>query len=175
MTLTGKNILGDRLSAAGSSTFYAFNPATGEKMEPAFVEASPEEIDAAVQLANTAFQEYRMKSGRDRAEFLEAIASEIIALGEGLIHRCMEETGLPEARLTGERGRTVNQLKLFAELLREGSWVEAKVDHADPDRKPLPKQDIRSMLKPIGPVAVFGASNFPFAFSVSGGDTASAL
>lgn len=175
MTLTGKNILGDRLSAAGSSTFYAFNPATGEKMEPAFVEASPEEIDAAVQLANTAFQEYRMKSGRDRAEFLEAIASEIIALGEGLIHRCMEETGLPEARLTGERGRTVNQLKLFAELLREGSWVEAKVDHADPDRKPLPKQDIRSMLKPIGPVAVFGASNFPFAFSVAGGDTASAL
>lgn len=175
MTLTGKNILGDRLSAAGSNTFYAFNPATGEKMEPAFVEASSEEIDNAAQLAHAAFQEYRMKSGGERAEFLEAIASEILALGEGLIHRCMAETGLPEARLTGERGRTVNQLKLFAELLREGSWVEAKIDHADPDRKPLPKQDIRSMLKPIGPVAVFGASNFPFAFSVAGGDTASAL
>ena len=175
MTLTGKNILGDRLSSAGSNTFYAFNPATGEKMEPVFIEANSQEIDTAVQLANTGFQEYRMKSGRDRAEFLEAIASEILALGEGLIRRCMEETGLPEARLTGERGRTVNQLKLFAELLREGSWVEAKIDHADPDRKPLPKQDIRSMLKPLGPVAVFGASNFPFAFSVAGGDTASAL
>ncbi len=175
MTLTGKNIIGNRLSANGSNTFYAFDPSTGQQMDPAFTEASSEEIDAAVQQASVAFQKYRGKSGRERAEFLEAIASEILLLGEDLIRRCMAETGLPEARLTGERGRTINQLKLFAELLREGSWVEAKIDNADPERKPIPKQDIRSMLRPIGPVAVFGASNFPFAFSVAGGDTASAL
>src|SRR5690606_10300834 len=133
------------------------------------------EIDLAVQQASAAFQVYRNKSGIEKAEFLEAIAAEILMLGEGLIARCMEETGLPEARLIGERGRTINQLKLFAELLREGSWVDARIDTPDLDRKPLPRQDIRSMLKAIGPVAVFGASNFPFAFSVAGGDTASAL
>lgn len=175
MTLTGKNIIGDRLWGDGPSTFHAFNPSTGQAMDPAFAEATSEEIEAAVQLASIAFQEYRRKSGTERAALLEAISLEILALGEDLIRRCMEETGLPEARLTGERGRTVNQLKLFADLLREGSWIEAKIDHADPARKPVPKQDIRSMLKPIGPVAVFGASNFPFAFSVAGGDTASAL
>ena len=175
MTLTGKNIIGGRLLAKGEKVFYAMNPSTGQQVDPAFMEATSEEIDSAVQLADIAFQAYRTKSGRARAEFLETITEEILSLGENLIRRCMEETGLPEARLTGERGRTVNQLKLFAELLREGSWVEARIDTPDPDRKPLPKQDIRSMLKAIGPVAVFGASNFPFAFSVAGGDTASAL
>ena len=175
MTLTGKNIIGGRLLAKGEKVFYAMNPSTGQQVDPAFMEATSEEIDSAVQLADIAFQAYRTKSGRARAEFLETITEEILSLGENLIRRCMEETGLPEARLTGERGRTVNQLKLFAELLREGSWVEARIDTPDPDRKPLPKQDIRSMLRAIGPVAIFGASNFPFAFSVAGGDTASAL
>lgn len=175
MELTGKNIIGNEASAEGKEVFFAVNPATGKEMDPPFKQASAEEIDAAVKKAGAAFQVYRNKSGKERAEFLEAIGEEIMELGDGLISRCMEETGLPEARLTGERGRTVNQLKLFAQLLREGSWVDARIDTADPDRKPLPKADLRSMRKALGPVGVFGASNFPMAFSVAGGDTASAL
>src|SRR5690606_7719262 len=110
MTLTGKNIIGGRLLAKGEKVFYAMNPSTGQQVDPAFMEATSEEIDSAVQLADIAFQAYRTKSGRARAEFLETITEEILSLGEDLIRRCMEETGLPEARLTGERGRTVNQL-----------------------------------------------------------------
>lgn len=175
MELTGKNIIGHALQAEGKETFFAVNPATGDQIEPGFNEASTEEIDSAIRKASAAFQVYRNKSGKEKAELLEAIADEIIAIGDDLITRCMEETGLPEARLMGERGRTVGQLKLFAQLLREGSWVDARVDPADPERKPMPKADIRSMLRPLGPVGVFGASNFPLAFSVAGGDTASAL
>ncbi len=175
MELTGKNIIGHELSAEGTDTFYAVNPSTSEEIKPGFRQASPAEVDSAVQKASAAFQEYRKKSGQEKAAFLEAIADEIVSLGDALIQRCMEETGLPEGRLTGERGRTVNQLKLFAQLLREGSWVDARIDTAQPDRTPLPRADIRSMLIPLGPVGVFGASNFPFAFSVAGGDTASAL
>lgn len=175
MELTGRNIIGDTLSAAGEKLFFAVNPSSGKELEPAYKEATQAEINTAVEKASAAFQQYRRKSGKEKAGFLEAIAEEIMSLGQDLITRCMEETGLPEARLTGERGRTVNQLKLFAQLLWEGSWVDARIDTADPERKPLPKADIRSMLKPIGPVGVFGASNFPLAFSVAGGDTASAL
>lgn len=155
--------------------FYGENPATGEKLEPAFYEATEKEINKAIEKASEAFQTYRNASGKEKAIFLDNIAEEITALGDELIKRCMEETGLPEARLTGERGRTVGQLKLFAALLREGSWVDARIDTAEPDRKPLPKVDIRSMQRALGPVAVFGASNFPLAFSVAGGDTVSAL
>lgn len=173
--MTGKNIIGSTLSAEGKEKFYGENPATGEKLEPAFYEATEKEINMAIEAASEAFQAYRNASGNDKAAFLENIADEIVALGDELIQRCMQETGLPEARLTGERGRTVGQLKLFASLLREGSWVDARVDTADPDRKPLPKADIRSMQRALGPVAVFGASNFPLAFSVAGGDTTSAL
>jgi NADP-dependent aldehyde dehydrogenase len=173
--MTGKNIIGQNLSAEGKEKFYGENAATGEKLEPAFYEATEKEINSAIEIASEAFQTYRNVSGKDKAQFLENIGEEIIALGDELIQRCMVETGLPEARLTGERGRTVGQLKLFASLLREGSWVDARVDTADPDRKPLPKADIRSMQRALGPVAVFGASNFPLAFSVAGGDTASAL
>lgn len=175
ISLTGKNFIGGDLSAEGKKTFRAVNPATLEKISPDFIESTAEETDAAVKKAAKAFQEYRKKSGKERAEFLEAIASEIEQTGDTLIKRCIEETGLPEGRLTGERGRTVNQLRLFGSLLRDGSWVEARIDTALPDRKPLPRPDIRSMLRPIGPVGVFGASNFPLAFSVAGGDTASAL
>jgi alpha-ketoglutaric semialdehyde dehydrogenase len=175
MELTGKNIIGSKLTASGSTTFYAAEPVTGKKLDTAFTEATAAEVDEAVQKASHAFQVYRKKSGKERAAFLEAIADEIVALGEPLIKRCMQESGLPEARLTGERGRTVNQLKLFAALLREGSWVDARIDPALPDRTPLPRPDIRSMQKALGPVGVFGASNFPLAFSVAGGDTASAL
>lgn len=175
MALSGKNIIGAKLSSEGNTTFNAVNPANNQKLEPAFHEATEAEVDAAVKLASEAFQVYRNKSGKERAEFLETIADEILAIGDDLIKQCMIETGLPEARLVGERGRTVGQLKLFGQLLREGSWVDARVDTADPERKPLPKPDVRSMLRPLGPVGIFGASNFPLAFSVAGGDTASAL
>ncbi len=174
MTLTGKNIIGDATSGEGKNIFFAENPSNGKKLEPGFYEASGEEIHLAIEKAATAFQQYRIKSGKEKADFLEAIADEITGLGEDLITRCMEETGLPEARLKGERGRTVTQLKLFAKYVREGSWTEVRIDKADPTRTP-PKADIRSMQKGLGPVGIFGASNFPFAFSVAGGDTTSAL
>ena len=173
--MIGKNIIGASLSGEGKEIFYGENPSTGQKLEPAFYEATQQEISDAIEKAVVAFEQYRNVSGKDKASFLEAIAEEIVALGEDLITRCMEETGLPEARLLGERGRTVGQLKLFANLLREGSWVDARIDTAEPDRKPLPRPDIRSMQKALGPVGVFGASNFPLAFSVAGGDTVSAL
>lgn len=173
--MTGKNIIGASLSGEGKEIFYGENPATAQKVEPGFFEATEQEINLAIEKASQAFQTFRPVSGKDKAVFLETIADEIVAIGDELIKRCMEETGLPEARLTGERGRTVGQLKLFAALLREGSWVDAKIDTADPDRKPLPKADIRSMQRALGPVGVFGASNFPLAFSVAGGDTVSAL
>ncbi len=132
-------------------------------------------MDAALRLAGEAFQAYRQTTGEARAAFLERIGDEIMAIGDALIARAHVETGLPEARLTGERARTVNQLRLFAQVAREGSWVDARLDTAMPDRQPVPKPDLRRMLVPIGPVVVFGSSNFPFAFSVAGGDTASAL
>jgi NADP-dependent aldehyde dehydrogenase len=175
MELTGKNIIGNKLSNEGGSNFVGENPATGKKLEPVFYEATQEEINDAIEEASEAFQYYRNKTGKEKADFLEAIAEEILALESFLITRAMEETGLPEARLTGERGRTTGQLKLFAQLLREGSWVNARIDTADAERKPLPKPDVRSMEKALGPVGVFGASNFPLAFSVAGGDTVSAL
>lgn len=175
MNLTGKNIIGNSLSAEGQVLFEAVNPANGNKLDIQFSEATPGEIDGAVQRAARAFGEYRHKSGKEKAEFLETIGDEIMAIGDSLIQRCMEETGLPEGRLTGERGRTVNQLTLFAALLKEGSWVDARIETAAPQRKPAPKPDIRSMKRALGPVGIFGASNFPLAFSVAGGDTASAL
>ncbi len=174
MELTGQNSIAGQWSGHGH-TFKADNPSLGISVEPEFFEASPTEITDAIIKAESAFEMYRNKSGIEKAIFLETISEEIIALGDVLIQRCMMETGLPEARLTGERGRTVNQLKLFAQLLREGSWVNARIDTAEPDRKPLPKPDVRSMFRPLGPVGIFGASNFPLAFSVAGGDTTSAL
>ncbi len=175
MELTGLNFIGNEQSGKGTITFRAVNPATGVELSPVFHEATHQEIDEAISKAEDAFLEYSKKSGHKRALFLETIADEIIALGDGLIKRCCEETGLPEGRLIGERSRTVNQLKLFASLLREGSWVDARIDTAEPNRKPAPRPDIRSMQRALGPVGIFGASNFPLAFSVAGGDTASAL
>jgi alpha-ketoglutaric semialdehyde dehydrogenase len=174
MELTGKNIVGNKLSGSGQA-FHVENPSTKETLQPGFFEAEPQEVNAAIVKANEAFQIYRGKTGTEKAKFLEAISAEILALGDVLITCCMAETGLPEARLTAERGRTVGQLKLFAQVVREGSWIDARIDKSEPERKPLPKPDIRSMLRPLGPVGIFGASNFPLAFSVAGGDTASAL
>ena len=133
------------------------------------------ELNTVMSQAREAFVQFKKISGTKRAKFLEAIIQEIEALGPALIQQATQETNLPEARLVGERARTCNQLKQFADLLREGSWVDAKIDTAIPDRAPLPKPDIRKMFVPIGPVVVFGASNFPFAYSTAGVDTASAL
>jgi alpha-ketoglutaric semialdehyde dehydrogenase len=158
-----------------NNTFHAINAATNEQLEGAFTNATLEQVNEAVQKATAAFDIYRKKDKNSIAAFLDQIADEILNLGDALIERCNLETGLPIARLQGERGRTMNQLKLFAAVVREGSWVDARIDTAIPDRVPLPKSDIRHMLIPLGPIAIFGASNFPLAFSTAGGDTASAL
>ena len=176
MELHGKNLIGGKAAAStGSKTFTGVNPATNEKLPTVFHEATVTEADEALSLAAKAFEEYRRQPAEKIAAFLDRVAEEIQKLGDELIQRASAETGLPEARLTGERNRTVNQFKMFAELLREGSWLEVTIDRAQPDRKPLPKVDLRRMLVPLGPVVVFGASNFPLAYSVGGGDTASAL
>jgi NADP-dependent aldehyde dehydrogenase len=175
MTITGENYLGTRRSALGGETFQAFDPVANNALDPEFHGATESEVDAAAQLAEKAFEVYRRKSGRERAAFLMKIAEEIEGLGDDLINRCHQETGLPKARLQSERGRTTGQLRMFAELITEGSWVDARIETALPDRQPVPKPDLRSMLIALGPVGVFGASNFPLAFSVAGGDTASAL
>ena len=175
MELHGLNIIGNSTSAQGVETFTAVNPATGAGLETVFHIATEAEVGRAVELAAQAFPHYRGLTGEARGAFLDRIAEEIVALGDALLELANRESGLPLPRLTGERGRTVGQLKMFAALLREGSWVEARIDRALPDRQPLPRADLRRMLLPLGPVAVFGASNFPFAFSVAGGDTASAL
>ena len=174
-TLTGHQFLGAHTSAENPDTFQGINPATGESLPGDFHEATEAEVANACDLAAEAFQVYRQTSGNERAAFLERIAEEIEALGDALIQRAHAETALPLPRLTGERGRTTGQLRLFAQYVREGSWVDARIDTALPDRQPLPRPDMRQMLRPLGPVGIFGASNFPLAFSVAGGDTASAL
>ncbi|WKN43334.1 aldehyde dehydrogenase (NADP(+)) [Tunicatimonas pelagia] len=175
MQITGDQIIANNFLKSENSSFQAKNPANGEKLPTEFFEATAEEIDQAVKVAEEAFVVYRKKSDQERADFLDRIGEEIMNLGDTLLERCHQETGLPMGRLQGERGRTVNQLKLFAELLRDGTWVDARIDTAIPDRQPIPKPDIRQMQIALGPVGVFGASNFPLAFSVAGGDTASAL
>ena len=160
---------------AEGSSFIGVNPATGAPLEPKFFSASAEDLERAAALAQSAFPIYSNLSGKEKGAFLRSIAASIEAAAPAIIQRAHLETALPEARLTGEVGRTCGQLRLFAQVVEEGSWVDARIDNADPERKPLPKPSIRSMHKPLGPVAVFGASNFPLAFSVAGGDTASAL
>ena len=173
--ITGKNYIGNRLSGEGTVTYKTFNPVTNTENENIFYEATASEIDAAVALASKAFQEFRFVSGQRKAAFLNAIADEIMALDDELVQTYCSETGLPEGRAKGERGRTVFQLRSFADLVVEGSWVEASVDHGIPDREPAPKPDLRKMNIPLGPVVVFGASNFPLAYSTAGGDTAAGL
>jgi alpha-ketoglutaric semialdehyde dehydrogenase len=161
--------------ATSKHTFHAISPLDGRALEPVFHEAGDAEVDAALRHADDAFELYRRLPGERRAAFLEAIAEEIVGLGDALLERAHLETGLPLDRLTGERGRTCGQLKSFAALIREGSWVDARIDPALPERAPLPRPDLRRMLVPLGPIVVMGASNFPLAFSTAGGDTASAL
>lgn len=173
--LQGHSILGGEVQPGSGATFSAVNPATGEQLAPLFHSASLEDANAAARLAANAFALYGKLTGTKRAEFLRAIATGIEGIAEELIERAHLESGLPLKRLQGELARTTNQLRLFANIAEEGSWVQARIDPALPDRKPLPRADLRSMLRPLGPVVVFGASNFPLAFSVAGGDTASAL
>lgn len=173
--LTGHHIIAGRETATQHSPFQAVNPATNQPMEPHFSEATLAEADEALRAADGAFDALRATPVETRAAFLETLAEEILALGDTLLERAHAETALPMARLTGERGRAVNQCKMFAQLIREGSWAEASIDRALPDRQPLPKPDVRRVLQPLGPVVVFGASNFPFAIGVVGTDTVCAL
>jgi len=168
-------MIGSRRGEAGGATFNATEPRTGQTLPPAFVSASSDEIETAVTLAHEAFATYGHLSGRDKAAFLHSIAQGIESIAQELIDRAGKETALPKARLQTETVRTCGQLRLFAGLVEEGSWVNARIDNPDPDRKPIAKPGLRSMLRPLGPVVVFAPSNFPLAFSVAGGDTASAL
>ena len=174
MTITGSILIG-RTEQAQAPTFTAVNPATGASFGPPISEAGPDHVDHAARLAAAAAGPFADLAPAVRAAFLESVADHILAIGDLLIETAMAETGLPRARLEGERGRTVGQLRLFAAELRAGHWLDVTIDPALPDRQPLPRADIRRMNVALGPVAVFGASNFPLAFSVAGGDTASAL
>ena len=172
---TGKNYIGNSLSAKGAITFKTFNPILNIENGLTFYEASNDELEEAVNLASIAFKEFRKTTGKQKALFLNTIADEILALDDLLIETYCSETGLPAGRAKGERGRTIGQLRNFANLVAEGSWVEASIDTADPERTPAPKPDLRKMLIPLGPIVVFGASNFPLAYSTAGGDTAAAF
>lgn len=174
MELHGKHLIAGDVVAAGTETFFAYDARSGAQLEPPFFEATADEVDQALQKAEEAANQLRHATAEKIAEFLMAVRDEILAVGDELINRAASEAGLPTARLQGERDRTTNQLKMFAELVKEGSWVDARIDTPLPDRKPLPLPDLRRMLQPIGPVGVFGASNFPLAFSVAGGDSAAA-
>jgi NADP-dependent aldehyde dehydrogenase len=175
MNILGNSLIGFRDIAGSNDTFRAWNPSTGEQLDPAFHSATKAEVDLAAQLAAEAFPIYSRLRPAEQAAFLKRIASQIEAQADPIIERAHLETALPKPRLQSETARTCNQLRLFASVVEEGSWVNARIDRPDSQRKPLPKPDIRSMMRPLGPVAVFGASNFPLAFSVAGGDTASAL
>ena len=157
----------------GGSDSFKSSPSSGQIHS--FPAGTDGLVDQAVQAAEEAFVPYSQTSRADRSEFLRAIAEEIEAVGDAITVIAGEETGLPVARLEGERGRTCGQLKMFAEVLDKGGYLDCRHDHALPERTPLPRADLRLMQMPVGPVAVFGASNFPLAFSTAGGDTASAL
>jgi len=175
MDLHGCSLIGLSISDAGDDTFTATDPASGLALEPLFHVARPVDVDRAVELAADAFATYRMWSGPEKALLLRKIAERLDGIVDELVVRVAAETGLPEPRIRMETGRTTGQLRMFADLVEDGAWVTPRIETADPDRQPLPKPDLRSMLRPLGPVAVFGASNFPLAYSVAGGDTAAAL
>jgi len=175
MPLTGLSFLGSKRGEPGGTPFQALNPSTGEQLAPIYFSASTTEVGQAAQLAAEAFPAYSATSGKAKATLLRSIADALDALQQPLAERAHLETALPMPRLLGEVSRTTGQLRTFAALVEEGSWVDARLDTPLPDRKPLPRPSLRSMLRPVGPVVVFPPSNFPLAFSVAGGDTASAL
>jgi NADP-dependent aldehyde dehydrogenase len=175
MNITGSQLIDGQAVQGKGTPFSGKNPARGETMTPEFSGATTADVAQACAAAAAAFRTYRATTPAARAKFLEEIATQILALGDALIERAVAESGLPRGRIEGERGRTVGQLRLFAAVVREGSDTEARIDPAMPERKPAPRSDLRQMHIGLGPVAVFGASNFPLAFSVAGGDTAAAL
>src|SRR5215471_988820 len=175
MKLEGLSILGHNRVKPAAKAIPALNPSTGSALEPGYFWATTQDVDRAVGLAAKAFAEYGRWPAKRRAAFLRRIAELFEANAAAIQDRANQETALPPSRLQGETARTCGQLRLFASLIEEGWWLDARIDHGDPNRKPLPKPDVRSMLVPLGPVAVFSSSNFPLAFSVAGGDTASAL
>jgi alpha-ketoglutaric semialdehyde dehydrogenase len=174
-SLLGLSLIGDRDIEPKGVAFHGVNPVTGDTLAPEFYSATKDDIELAATLARDAFPVLAGLSGQERGMLLRRIAEGLALGGEAIAERAHLETGLPMPRLLGELGRTTGQLRLFAELVEEGSWVNARIDEGDRERKPLPRPDLRSMLRPLGPIAVFGASNFPLAFSVAGGDTAAAL
>ncbi len=171
----GGSLIGVGSSGLGGGSFKAYDPARNVHLEPSFTSATTDDVERAAGLAAAAAPVLARLSGAARGKFLRAIAANLEAKVDDLVARAMQETALPEARLKGEVGRTVGQLRLYAEAAERGDWLDARIETANPDRKPLPKPDHRSMLRPLGPVVVFGSSNFPFAYSVAGGDTASAF
>jgi NADP-dependent aldehyde dehydrogenase len=175
MALRGELLIGGTARLGPSGSIKGINPATGEVLEPGFGGAAPEDLEQACALAEAAFDTYRETSPEVRAAFLERIAQNLLDVGDELVERCMAESGLPRGRLEGERGRTVGQLRLFARVVRDGGYLDARIDPALPERQPAPRVELRTRNIALGPVAVFSASNFPLAFSVAGGDTASAL
>ncbi len=172
--LTGQSYIAGNWVTPSGKEFKSFNPRTLQEMT-SFKSCGSQEIRKALDEAETAYQVYRQYDGAAIGKFLAAIADEIEALGDQLLQVGDQETGLGIPRLTGERGRTTGQLRAFAQIAAAGQWAQPSIDSAIPDREPIPKPDIRRVMRPIGPVVVFGASNFPFAFGVLGGDTASAL
>ncbi|MDM7955206.1 aldehyde dehydrogenase (NADP(+)) [Blastomonas sp.] len=172
--IDGAMLVGNEVRQS-ASRFQSSDPSTGTALTPDFSSAGEAEVAEACALAAAAAPVYAATDPESRAAFLEAIANEIEAIGDDLIARAVQESGLPRGRIEGERGRTTGQLRLFAKVVRQGDWLDVTIDPAMPDRAPLPRPDLRRMNIAVGPVAVFGASNFPLAFSVAGGDTASAL
>lgn len=175
LKLEGVSLIGGGRGPRKGKEFFAINPLTREQLAPSYVAATAEDVGLAASFAAEAFRVYGFLSGKEKGTFLRALAANLEACGEQIVRRANLETALAIPRLQGELARTGNQLRMFAGLVEEGSWVDARIDTGNPDRTPLPKPDVRSMLRPVGPVAVFGAANFPLAFSVAGGDTAAAL
>ncbi|PJI46353.1 MAG: aldehyde dehydrogenase (NADP(+)) [Pseudomonas sp.] len=173
--MTAQNFIAGRRVGTGSIRLQSLDASTGEALPRDFLQATETEVDAAARAAEAAFPAYNALSPERRAQFLDAIASELESLGDDFIATVCRETALPAARIQGERGRTANQMRLFAKVLRRGDFLGARIDRALPERQPLPRPDLRQYRTGVGPVAVFGASNFPLAFSTAGGDTAAAL
>src|SRR5471030_1202531 len=173
--ILGHNYIGGQRRATGAVKLQSVDATTGDALPGDFYQATPEEVDAAAKAAASAYPAYRSLSAERRAQFLDAIADELDALGDDFVAVVCQETALPAGRIQGERGRTSGQMRLFAKVLRRGDFLGARIDPALPQRQPLPRPDLRQYRIGVGPVAVFGASNFPLAFSVAGGDTAAAL
>lgn len=175
MTISGKQLIGGEWTLGEGGTFLGVNPQNGRKLTPSISIASSRQVEAAVRMAEAASKKFRHAPLSVRAALLRHCAEQIMALGDALLDRVMAETGYPKARAEMERGRTCNQLRMFADYIEQGDYLDARIDTALPDRQPVPRPDLRHVNQPLGPVVVFGASNFPLAFSVAGGDTASAL